>query len=223
MSIDHKDIKILWGRAAGICSEPNCTLDLTILVENDSYSIGEMAHIIGSKPDGPRGIPEGGSDRYGNLILLCPTHHRLIDKAPEGKYPPDLLHEWKEQHEAMCRNVGKDLKYGTFRELSSEVSKLLFANRAIFEAYGPLSETARDDPGSNLFLLWELKRSSEIVPNNTKILNILDANESLIEPDIWQLVELFRTHANAYRKHCEHRLDSYPLFPDSFEKAFSNV
>ncbi len=42
-----------------------------------------MAHIVGRRADGPRGIedlPAEERDTYSNLILLCPTHHREIDK-----------------------------------------------------------------------------------------------------------------------------------------------
>ena len=87
MAISNVDIKILWGRAGGRCSHPECTEDLTSLVESGNYVVGEMAHVIGNKPTARRGTPEGGEDTYDNLILLCPTHHTHIDKAPEGTYP----------------------------------------------------------------------------------------------------------------------------------------
>ncbi|MCB9551939.1 MAG: hypothetical protein H6705_08655 [Myxococcales bacterium] len=38
-------------------------------------------------------------DEADNLILLCPTHHTLIDKVPE-QYPAELLRRWKAEHEA---------------------------------------------------------------------------------------------------------------------------
>src|SRR3546814_14625787 len=40
-------------------------------------------------------------DDYRNLILLCPTHHTLIDrKENEAAYPVELLLEMKAAHEA---------------------------------------------------------------------------------------------------------------------------
>ena len=86
MTINSVDIKILWGRAGGRCCKPNCGEDLTALIASGNYVVGEMAHIIGSKPSAARGVLEGGSDAYENLILLCPTHHTHIDKSPEGTY-----------------------------------------------------------------------------------------------------------------------------------------
>jgi 5-methylcytosine-specific restriction endonuclease McrA len=100
MATSDSDVKILWGRAAGICSNPDCRQDLTVILEQKgSYNIGEMAHVIARKPGGPRGKAGGGADDYANLILLCPTCHTRIDKAPEGEYPEPMLHEWKQEHE----------------------------------------------------------------------------------------------------------------------------
>jgi hypothetical protein len=41
MAILEADIKLLWGRAAGICSRPGCQEDLTRLVEGSkNYNVG---------------------------------------------------------------------------------------------------------------------------------------------------------------------------------------
>lgn len=50
MTISTIDTKILWGRAGGRCSKPGCGDDLTVLVGTGRYIVGEMAHVIGSKP-----------------------------------------------------------------------------------------------------------------------------------------------------------------------------
>ena len=70
--------------------------------ENDGVAqIGEIAHIIGSSEDGPRGdgnFPKDKLDDYENLILLCPTCHKKIDKQANS-YSPSELHEIKSNHE----------------------------------------------------------------------------------------------------------------------------
>jgi tetratricopeptide (TPR) repeat protein len=61
-----------------------------------------MAHIIGASERGPRGTPSLELEQrqvLSNLILFCPTHHKLVDQDPEG-FPPDKLQDWKRQHEA---------------------------------------------------------------------------------------------------------------------------
>jgi hypothetical protein len=56
--------------------------------------IGELAHIVSKKQGNPRYDPtladESATD---NLLLLCPTHHRMIDADPE-KYTVETLRRW---------------------------------------------------------------------------------------------------------------------------------
>ena len=139
LAINIVDVKILWGRAGGRCSKPDCGEDLTTLVERGSYVVGEMAHVIGSKPNAARGTPEGGSDTYDNLILLCPNHHTHIDKAPEGTYPVEMLHEWKKAHEEVICNAGKTIKYESYEQLRISIARILASNKAIFDSFEPLS------------------------------------------------------------------------------------
>lgn len=222
MAIGSVDTKILWGRAGGRCSKPGCDEDLTSLVETGNYLVGEMAHIIGNKPTAARGTPEGGSDTYDNLILLCPTHHTHIDKSPEGTYSVELLHDWKRSHEALISNAGKTTKLNNFNQVRIAVARILASNKAIFDSVGPSSSTAQADPSSNAYLIWELRRIDRILPNNQKILNILDTNIELIEDmSVIRVIESFRVHAESYEKHVYHRLDSYQLFPIEFSEVFS--
>ena len=44
------------------------------------------------------GQTEAQLNAVANLIVLCPTHHTLVDSQPET-YPTDLLREWKQTHE----------------------------------------------------------------------------------------------------------------------------
>jgi hypothetical protein len=102
------DIKILWGRAANRCAFPNCRIELT----PDGRSVlGEIAHIVAMSPSGPRGNNElslADKDDYSNLLLLCPTHHALVDSDPE-KWTVDKLKLMKLEHE---RWVSSQLEQG---------------------------------------------------------------------------------------------------------------
>lgn len=93
----ERDLKILWGRSGNRCAF--CKLELT--PSGDRETVGEMAHIVGRLVDGPRGnedLPVEERDTYSNLILLCPTHHREIDKN-EGDWSSDKLRLVKTEHE----------------------------------------------------------------------------------------------------------------------------
>ena len=221
MAISEKDIKLLWGRAGGRCSKPGCGIDLTKDVDEGlDYVIGEMAHVIARSPDGPRGKADGGTDTYANLILLCPNHHREIDKAPPGTFSAELLNEWKSEHEERIRSVGSAERFEAFGDLAVGVRMLLAENRVTWETLGPTSDLARRNPDSNAHRLWELRRADRIAPNNRKIVNMIRANQHLLDDRQAEAFAAFVNHAEAYEENIYERLDEYPLFPRAFEEAF---
>jgi len=173
MPISDADTKLLWGRAAGICSNPDCREDLTIILDQgQGYNIGEMAHVIARGRKNPGGRPSGGNDTYDNLILLCPSCHRRIDKAPAGQYPKEKLHDWKAQHEKETRRRGTDELVESGTLLKERIALLLRENQSVWSQLGPTSPTATADPGSNLHMIWSLRKLDAIVPNNRRIMNL---------------------------------------------------
>lgn len=221
MTISDADSKLLWGRAAGICSNPSCRADLTkILQESNSYNIGEMAHIIAKSTGGPRGEVGGGSDGYENLILLCPTCHRHIDKSPEGTFTVDQLHRWKHDHEVSIRNSMREVVFDDLNGLKTQVARLLMENHLIWEQSGPESEVAKSDPGSNAYHVWNLRKLNTVVPNNQKIINMIEANAKLLSAGDYKVFLLFKNHAVSFEENQYRRLSSYVLFPTEFSEKF---
>lgn len=86
-SLNTREIKILLIRSKGKCAFPGCDKSL---VEDgtggDNPSvIGEIAHIVGEKREGPRGkfdISDEDRNSHRNLILLCRDHHKIVDDQP---------------------------------------------------------------------------------------------------------------------------------------------
>jgi hypothetical protein len=100
---------ILWGKAAGRCQYTGCNKliyldDATQEEFNQAY----IAHIIGDKPDGPRGdamlSPQLAKD-IENLLLMCDSHHRKIDNNNGNDYSVEVLIEMKKQHEERIKLV----------------------------------------------------------------------------------------------------------------------
>jgi len=94
-----RDVKILWGRAGNRCAFPNCRIELT--PDGKTDTLGVMAHIVAKSPQGPRGNSDMSIDErddYSNLILLCPTHHKIIDASPE-EWTVEKLLQLKREHE----------------------------------------------------------------------------------------------------------------------------
>ncbi len=92
---------ILWGKAAGRCEYCNRPIYFDNLTKCE-FNTAYIAHIIASRVDGPRGHPTESERLRGdisNLMLLCDTHHRLIDKDDVEGHPVDLLRDMKKKHE----------------------------------------------------------------------------------------------------------------------------
>jgi hypothetical protein len=222
MTISDKDIKKLWGLAAGRCSKPGCDEQcIKFLTPSDAMVIGEMAHVIARKADGPRGIPGGGDDTYENLILLCPTHHREVDKAPEYAYPATLLLEWKKHHEEHVQQAFLSPRYSNRTQLGTAIKKLLIRNKAIWQQCGPESDEAKRNPLSNLHEFWELKKLDTIVPNNRKIKLIIEQNHDFFEVQDFETCAQFIQHAEAFERSCYARTEGVPRFPKAFEEVIN--
>lgn len=222
MAISDADYKLLWSRAAGICSNPICRDDLTVMLSPSwGYNVGEMAHIIAHNESGPRGRAGGGSDNYGNLVLLCPTCHTKIDKAPEGQYTESMILNWKSSHEQEIRKAGRNFKFATLEDLKLKISRLLEENKQIWVYFGPKSKYAENDPSSNAVEIWNLRKIGTIVPNNNQIINTLEANFTLLPSNLFSLFLMFKNHALAFELNQHDRLDQYPLFPSKFGEEFT--
>ena len=219
MTISTKDLKKLWGLAAGRCSKPGCGEEcIRFLDSEDPTVIGEMAHIIAQQPDGPRGQPGGGEDSYENLILLCPTHHREIDKAPEGVFTAEELKRWKEEHEARISSSFLSPVFNSKKEMGQRIKRLLIQNHRVWKNSGPESQEAASNPLSSHVEIWNLRKLDTIVPNNRKVINIIKGNEHLIDLDDLDACYHFIEHAEGFERNCYERAEGVPRFPVEFER-----
>ena len=102
-SVWSADRALVWAHSGGVCCFPEC--DVMCVQESDGADpaavIGHIAHIEAHSDRGPRGNPtltERQRNEYSNLILLCPTHHRLVDTFT-STYTADELRGWKADRE----------------------------------------------------------------------------------------------------------------------------
>ncbi len=90
--------------------------------------LAEIAHIEASSDGGPRsnaGLSDADRDAYENLLLLCPTHHTLVDKQ-SNSYTVADLRDWKKEIEDWVEaQTGKKVTAVTFAELQVICQALL--------------------------------------------------------------------------------------------------
>jgi hypothetical protein len=85
-----------------VCAFPGCQ---TLLGYDDVF-IGEICHIKGEKPMSSRynqNMTDNERESSDNLLVLCPTHHTIIDKN-SSKYPAEYLKNLKKIHEQKYQN-----------------------------------------------------------------------------------------------------------------------
>jgi hypothetical protein len=227
MSISKEDIKKLWGLSAGQCNYPACGKQCIKLIEQaDPTIVGEMAHIIARSSKGPRSVPKiNGPDTYDNLILLCPNHHTLVDKGPADKYPPELLHAWKEQHEASVSQALIAPSFAEKKDLCDVAARILSENKDIWSSFGPESALAKRNPVSSGAKVWELRKLETLVPNNRKLVTILRRHSHLFSYTENEICIKFITHAEAFELSAYNRQDSdaVPRFPNEFEQMIMEI
>src|SRR3990172_3353800 len=101
MSISDKTRKVLWGRSANRCAICKNELVIDATADDDESVVAEESHIISSQPSGPRydsSYPQEKLDSYHNLILLCRTHHKMVDDQT-ATFTTDRLRQMKSNHE----------------------------------------------------------------------------------------------------------------------------
>lgn len=226
MAIREKTIKLLWANAAGRCSFTNCNTKLTVeqAASTAPYTIGEMAHIKGKRHGANRydeSQTDEQRDNYDNLILLCPTHHTLIDKPENEKtFKVETLIEMKIEHETNISKCLESKKISNISELKSIIAVCLAENRQAWLHYGPISENAQKNPHSEeLHAIWLSERLSTIVPNNRQITGLLNLYRNLFASTEQTIVSHFLAHAQSYEKwvNSEIPYQAVMRFPAAFE------
>lgn len=189
----HTKLK-LFADSGGYCQNPDCNVNLFLNIGEADFHIAEMAHIISAGDSGPRTkkISEEQKGEFSNLILLCPTCHTKIDKAA-NEFPESLIKKWKKEHSQKINTLFNIKLFTNREEVRKAILPLLNENRTIFNIYGPLTDE-RFNPESEMPKTWLSKIHSNILPNNRKILNILQKNYNLLSNDEAEIVEQFRQH-----------------------------
>jgi hypothetical protein len=217
MAISDRVKRRLWASSAGVCQNPGCRKDLfKSFADGAITSIDELAHVIARMVNGPRGNgrpPSTERDEFENIIVLCPSCHTLVDKAPH-QFPPAMLLKWKESHVEAVKRVLLTPVCKDRPELRRAVRVLLERNRGIFDTYGPHS-TGAADPLAEAAKQWQRLLLTEILPNNRKVAALLEANSQLLTEGEHKTLRAFIVHAEAleYNRVSGEKNPVAPVFP----------
>lgn len=119
---DPSAVQALFAYSRNLCFFEGCDEKLTDPAWSDVN--GEIVQISGDGPAVARFDPdEAAVDRqaYDNLLLLCPKHHKLVDRLAPSGFPPDVLRHMRTEH----------LRHATSGSWCSAEQAEDFARRAI--------------------------------------------------------------------------------------------
>lgn len=205
MAISQRDVKLLWGKSASRCAFPDCRLQLTqdSKATESSFPIGEQAHIVAKELDGPRGnssLTSDERDSYANLILLCPTHHTIIDRSPED-FPIEKLYSIKTDHELWVQQTlsqtwdlnqqARDLIYTSLIDSAVEYCHLSEWKQWTFGPLEPIPRWSYNLPQD--FLTFRQKVFSTDFPGTL----------TELERAVKTLSILLHNAASVFQKHCQ--------------------
>lgn len=97
----------VWFDAHGRCMFEGCGIDLTIdPITGQKGNFAYLSHNVAASETGPRGIlylSAQLSDEPNNILLLCDSHHRLIDTVAKADYPAECLSKMRRR---FCDDAG---------------------------------------------------------------------------------------------------------------------
>lgn len=106
--------------------------------------------------------------------------------------------------------------------ITKEIKKKLIQNFLVWNTYGPTSEEARNNPLSNAYKTWKSKKTSIIVPNNEKIVKILEKNLDKFQIEEYEACYEFIEHARDFKLHCLSDIkEGYKQFPKKFDEVIT--
>jgi hypothetical protein len=87
--------------AANVCMYRGCGKRVDKIGKSSRVgNVGQLAHIVGADPNGPRGRSDSHAlaDKPENVMLVCYDHHRLIDAVDPEAHSIAFLQEMRREH-----------------------------------------------------------------------------------------------------------------------------
>ena len=174
-SISDRTRKLLWSRSGNLCAI--CHEVLCFTSETGTHVIlGDECHICAQNADGPRWNPDLTKSQiqdYDNLILLCPSHHRLVDGLPD-EWTVEKLQNLKRAQE---RRVFKKLGSVSPPPLDDSTVKLQLCSsgKALW------SQMMEGGVHAWLFHLGEMEGGADVVA--ARLQNMFKNNWDLLSPE----------------------------------------
>lgn len=190
-------IKRLFAMSGRRCAFPDC--EVPAVLETGEI-IGEICHIKARSPRGPRyDADQSEAERHGydNLLVLCPTHHKIID-VQSVAYTVDVLQDMKSYAESQYARP-------------QQASDAIFA-KALLEKLRDV--TIKDNSGNIAINSPGAIQAATIVLKNARSITSINPPPGTVGSD---------GDATRYVKHLIDRYNEFAKSEPSRSRAFSHA
>ena len=177
--------------SGGTCywPKPPCKVRVTVDVDGDMVLNVEIAHIRGAHRNGPRYVESMEDEerrRFGNLLLLCPSHHRVIDVLRPDDFSIDELIKWKKNREAgnydilkQVPGIDEDRLQAVLTDVVKIQAKELEKQVSRFES--AIAKLAAVDSDAASLLAQRMKSAETLSKAAKMLLHTADTSEILFD------------------------------------------
>lgn len=200
----------LLAESANRCAAPDCDQRLWLPVDGRAaVRIAEIAHILPAGATGPRADDDATAQTLvaeGNLIVLCPNTHTVVDGAPEV-FTAEVLRAWKVSHQARLDATLGVQEYPDRASARLALEPVLDENHRLWINYGPESVSS-GRPDSEAYRVWQSRALDTIIPNNRLVRRLLDVNRGLLRTGERATLAAFRRHEMSFaNRHLQGEFD----------------
>lgn len=137
--------------AANVCMFEGCGKRVDKIGKSTrTGNVGQLAHIVGADPKGPRGRHDSHAlaNKAENVMLVCYDHHRLIDAIDPEAYPIAVLQAMRRKH---MQRVNSLLEQLAWKRAMPLVIRGGVAGQSAAITYREISEALEAEEFSSLY------------------------------------------------------------------------
>jgi hypothetical protein len=131
----------------------------------------------------------------------------------------------KAAHESFVSGRLEKPEFADKKAVAAYLYPLMKENHEVFINFGPHSEIAHRNPGSDAHGVWLSERLATIIPNNRRMLDVIEDNSGLFDPKEQAIFARFGLHVRNYDQwvHDEINYEGVVRFPVEFEALISDL
>lgn len=172
------------------------------------------------------GMVQTESNSEGKTIAIGMSSVDIMKRFINDKYCEEYsdisnIKEINESNDTSVLNNITNMEFIRKISICKAIKRLLIENYRAFIEYGPKSDNAKNNPMSNIYEIWKIRKREKIVPNNAQIIKLINENKELFDFEEYEVCCEFMEHAKGFEKGCNSIIEDVKQFPAEFEEVIN--